>query len=192
MESHFKQISKDNNFVRCFLWIIVSTRHHRFRRNEERGSVSCMFSVDIDCSNTSPVHWMDEAVNDIGAQKPQEGCITPMSLILHGVYHSDVTGTAWCLALICHQYCLMFITLMLQMLCDVYLLSSEMYSFQHTLFTPDLFRVPLRTCIPWIYWVKLHTSLSYHKFIWIAVCDWWIIFYFRRPWEKKLLLSYSQ
>jgi len=39
---------------------------------------------------------MDEAVNaiEIRAQKPQEGCITPMSLILHGVYHSDVTGTA--------------------------------------------------------------------------------------------------
>ena len=43
--------------------IPLSTIHHRFRRNEERKSVSCMSSNGADFSNTSPVYWMNECMN---------------------------------------------------------------------------------------------------------------------------------
>lgn len=42
----------------CFLALL--SIHHRFRRNKIRKSVTWMPSIDINYSNTSPIHWMDE------------------------------------------------------------------------------------------------------------------------------------
>jgi len=39
------------------------TKHHRFRTNEERTSVSCMSSIDVDKRNISSVHCMNEAID---------------------------------------------------------------------------------------------------------------------------------
>ena len=63
-KNHFNQISKHKKFLKCFFFLILlSTIHHRFWRNEERESASCMFSIGVDYSYTSAVHWMNEVVD---------------------------------------------------------------------------------------------------------------------------------
>jgi hypothetical protein len=49
--------ARNLNLNVVFFWILLSTIHHTFRRNEEQKSVSCTCMIIAgDCSNTFPVH----------------------------------------------------------------------------------------------------------------------------------------